>query len=69
MASALGADHLHAEALKSAPLVEVHGQVERGLAAEGRQDRVRSFPLNDRLQDFDGERLNIGAVGKVRDRS
>ena len=43
MAVGAGADHLHAEALKGSPLVEGHGQVEGGLAAEGRQHRVRAL--------------------------
>ena len=44
------ADQLHAVALERAVLVERHGQVDAGLAADGRQDRVRLLALDDPLE-------------------
>ena len=46
----VGADHLDAEALKGTPLVQGHGQVEGGLAAEGRQHGVGPLALDDGFQ-------------------
>ena len=43
----VGADQLDAEALEHAALDQLHGQVQRGLAAEGRQQGVGPLPLDD----------------------
>ena len=62
----VGADHLHAVTLENPGLVQLHGQVEPGLAAEGRQEGVWAFAGDDRLQDLGDERLDVGAVGDFR---
>ena len=61
-----GADQLHAVLGEDAVLLELDGQVERGLAADGRQHRVRPLALDDLGDDVDGERLDVGAVGQLR---
>ena len=66
MAGDRGADQLDAVALQHARLVEGDGQVERRLAADGRQDRVGLLVGDDLLERFDGERLDVGAVGQLR---
>ena len=46
--------------------MQVHGGVEAGLAAEGRQQGVGPFALDDLGDDFPGDRLDVGAVGHLR---
>ena len=46
-------------------LDQLHGQVERGLAAEGGQHGVGLLPLDDLRQDVGVERLDVGGVGEV----
>jgi hypothetical protein len=46
--------------------VQLHRHVQRGLAAHGRQDSVRLFALEDRLDHFGRNRLDVGPVGKLR---
>ena len=41
-------------------------EVERGLPAERRQERVGPLARDDRLADLDGERLDVGALGQLR---
>ena len=48
-----------------AALDELHGQVERGLAAEGGQHRVGPLPVDDAAEDVDVERLDVGGVGEL----
>ncbi len=50
----VGADHLHAVAGERARFVERHGGVERGLAAEGGQEGVGLFALDDLFHDLGG---------------
>ena len=50
----VGADHLDAEALQDPALVQGHGQVEGGLAAEGRQHGVGALALDDGGQHLGG---------------
>ncbi len=45
---------------------ERHGGVERGLAAEGGQQRVGLFADDDLLDDLGRDRLDVGAVGELR---
>jgi len=49
---AVGADHLHAEALEHAVLCDGHREVQAGLAAEGRQQRVGALALDDLREDL-----------------
>ena len=60
-----GADQLDAVFLEHAALGERHRQVERGLAADGRQHRVGTLLLDDRLDHLGRERLDVGAVGHL----
>ena len=46
-------------------LVQLHRQVECGLAAESRQDGIGPFALDDLLEDVGLERLDIGGVGEL----
>ena len=61
-----GADHLDAVLGEDAVLVQVHGGVQAGLAAEGRQQGVGPFLLDDLGDDLPGDRLDVGAVGRLR---
>ena len=59
------ADQLDVVLLEDAVVVQLDGRVERGLAAEGRQDRIRLLLGDDRLDDLPGDRLDVGRVGEV----
>ena len=61
----VGADELDAVAVEGAVLDELHGQVQRGLPAEGGQQGVGLLALDDALEDLGGERLDVGGVGEV----
>ena len=63
---ALRADHLHAALFEHAGIVERDREVQRRLAADGRQQRVGSFLANDGADGFDGERLDVSDVGSFR---
>jgi hypothetical protein len=60
------ADELDTELLERAVLAERHGQVERGLPADGREDRVGAFVLDDLGNDFRRQRLDVGAIRELR---
>ena len=60
-----GADHLDAVLFQDALLGQIDGEIERRLAAEGRQDRVGPLLGDDFLDDVGGDRLDIGAVGET----
>ena len=51
--------------LEHARLVQRDGEVERGLAAEGRQQGVRSFRRDHPLDELGRERLDVGRVGEL----
>ncbi len=59
------ADQLDAELVEDAFLPEPAREVERGLAAERRQQRVRSLALEHRCDALDVERLEVRAVGEA----
>ncbi len=61
----VGSDQLHPAALEHLRLVERRGEVERRLAAEGGQQRVRPLALDDPLHRVRGQRLHVGAVGEL----
>ena len=60
------ADQLDAVLLEHAVLGELDREVERRLAADGRQQRVRPLALDDRGEHFRRQRLDVGAVGELR---
>ena len=62
----VGADQLDAERSSVPSSCSVLGEVERGLAAERRQQRVGALAL-DHLRDRPGQqRLDVGGVGELR---
>ena len=62
----LRADQLDAVLLQDAALVQRHREVERGLAAHGRQHRVGPFLLDDLFHDLGCERLDVGLIRQLR---
>ncbi len=60
------ADQLAPEPLEHAGLLQLHRQVETGLATEGRQHGIGSLFFDDLLEDLQIERLDIGGVGETR---
>ena len=60
------ADQLDAVLLERAVLAERHREVERGLAADGRQHRVGTLLLDDLREHFRRQRLDVGAIGDLR---
>ena len=60
-----GADQFDVVLLQHAVLEQLGGGVEGCLAAEGRQDRIRSLQRDDRFDDFPGDRLDVGGVREV----
>src|SRR5690606_30493326 len=63
---ARGADQLDAVLLQHAVVGQVQGAVERGLAAHGRQQRVRALLGDDLLDRLPVDRLDVHRVGGVR---
>ena len=59
------ADELDVVLLEDAVVVQVDGRVQRGLAAQRRQDRVGPLLGDDRLDDLPRDRLDVGRVGEV----
>ncbi len=60
----VGADQLDPEALQRAVVVKRLRQVERRLAAERRQQRVRALLLDDSRHRLRAQRLDVGAIGE-----
>ena len=52
--------------LENSAMHELHGGIQRSLAAEGRQEGVRLLPLDDLFNHLRGDRLDVGPVGKLR---
>ncbi len=71
----LGADQLDVVAVENAGVGQIDGEIERGLAADGRQQRelaglrIRGehfrFNADDFFDVLVGERLDVGAVGQL----
>ena len=61
-----GADQLDVVLVERAGGREIHREVQRRLAADGRQQRVGTLALDDRGEHFRRERLDVGAVGQLR---
>ena len=59
------ADQLDVVLLEDAVVVQVDRRVQRGLAAERREDRVGLLLRDDRLDDLPGDRLDVGRIGEV----
>jgi hypothetical protein len=51
---------------EGAVAVQFHRRIERSLSTEGRQNRVRFFAFHDRLDHLRSDRLDVGAIGKLR---
>jgi hypothetical protein len=60
-----GADELDAVLRQDASLLGLDGEVERGLAAHRRKNRVGPLAFQDALEDLHRERLDIGPVGQL----
>ena len=60
------ADQLDTVLLEGAVIRERHGDVERGLAAHGRQQRVGPLPLDDLAYPLGRDRLDVRPVGQLR---
>ena len=60
-----GADQFDVVLLEHAVFEQLRGGVECRLAAEGRQDRIRPLQRDDGLDDFPGDRFDVGGVGEV----
>src|SRR5262249_33038071 len=60
-----GADHLDVELREDAVAGQGHGGVEGGLPAEGGQEGVGAFAFDDAGDHRPGDRLDVGAVGRV----
>ncbi len=52
--------------LEHAGLTKRHRGVQRGLAAKGRKQRIRTFFGDDLLEDRRGDRLDVGGIGHFR---
>ena len=61
-----GADQFDFVLFEDAAFGQFHGEVQRGLAADGGQQRVGLFLGDDFFEIFLGERLDVGAVGHFR---
>ena len=62
----LGADQLDAVAVERAVLGQRHGEVQAGLAAHRRQERIRPLPLDDLRHELRGERLDVRPLRHLR---
>jgi len=54
------ADHLHLVAAEDALARDLHRDVERGLSAQGRQQRVGALPADDFVDRLGRDRLDVG---------
>ena len=61
----VGADQLDPEPLQGAVLVQAHRQVQRGLAAERRQQRVGALLFDDLGHRPGQQRLDVGGGGEL----
>ena len=62
----LHADNLHIVFVQNTGLIELSAEVQAGLTAEVRQQRVRALLRDDALQSLYVERLNIGNIRCLR---
>ena len=59
-------DEFHAVALEYAVFRQRHSRVQRGLSAEGGQQRIGALLLDDLFDHLGGDRLDVGGVGELR---
>ena len=59
------ADQFHPVAREGAISIKLHRRIQRGLAAHGRQNRIRFFPFDDRLDDLGRNRLDVSPVREL----
>jgi len=59
------AEHVDVVTREHARAFEFDGEIEAGLAAERRQQRIRPFVRDDRLQRGDGQWLDVDGVGDL----
>ena len=59
-----GAYQLHVVLGQHPTLRQSYGHVQRRLSAHRRQERIRSFAFDDAFHHFQGDRLDIGAIGQ-----
>ena len=62
----VGADHFDVELGQYAVALQIQRAVQRGLAAHGGQQRVRTLALNDLGHRFPGDGFDVGGVGHGR---
>ena len=62
----LGSDHLNAKFFQHAVPGQIHANVERRLATECRQNRIRPFNLDDFRHVLPRDRFNVGAIRHLR---
>ncbi len=60
------ANHSHAELFEHALPLQLQRTVQRGLAAHGRQHRIRTLFFNDFAHHFPMNRLDVGGIGHFR---
>ena len=61
-----GADQFDAVPGQGAVAIQFHGGIERGLAAHGRKDGIRFFPIDDGFDDLRRDRFYIGTISELR---
>ena len=61
-----GADHAHVVFCEHAHFVQLHGAIERGLTAQGREQSVGTFFDDDFFHHFRRDGLHVGAGRKFR---
>jgi hypothetical protein len=61
----LGPDQSDSVAVEDAAFAQSHGQIERRLSAEGRQQHVGPLGFYDLLHALDGHRLDVGPVRRI----
>ena len=66
IAGELRADQFDVESIEHARFRQRDRQVERGLSADGRQNRVGALLLDDLREHRDRHRLDVGAIGQFR---
>ena len=62
----VGPDHFHAVLFQHAVPIQVHGQIQAGLAAQGGQKGVGPLPLDHLGDGLPGQRLDVRAIGHRR---
>ena len=62
----IGADHFDAVLIQSAGVEEIHGDVKRSLATEGREKGIRLLLDDDFFDDLGRDGLDVGPLGKLR---